>query len=187
MPDTDPIDDQLASRAQSPWSLGSRVRRVIWMFVRATAFRCSFHNWYRWRSLLLRCFGARVGHGVRVRPSVHVEIPWNLALADGVVVGDHAILYSLGEITVGRNTVISQYAHLCAGTHDYTKRSFPLLRLPIRIGEDVWVAADAFVGPGVTVGDRAVVAARTTVVKDVAPDQVVAGNPARFIKLRELQ
>jgi putative colanic acid biosynthesis acetyltransferase WcaF len=155
------------------------------MFAAALLFRPSFHNWYGWRNLLLRAFGARVGRGVRVRPTVRVEIPWNLELGDGVVVGDYAILYSLGTIRVGRLAVISQYAHLCAGTHDYTHPDFPLLTPPIAIGEGAWVAADAFVGPGVTVGDRAVVAARATVVKDVPPGSVVGGNPARVIKERE--
>jgi putative colanic acid biosynthesis acetyltransferase WcaF len=181
------IDESPDARTRSPWPLRARVRRAAWMLARATAFRCSFHNWYAWRAFVLRCFGARVGRGVRVRPTVHVEMPWNLTIGDGAIVGDHAILYSLGEITLGRDCVVSQYAHLCAGTHDHTKRSFPLVCRPIRIGDEAWVAADAFVGPGVSVGDRAVVAARATVVKDVAADQIVGGNPARFIKARELR
>lgn len=169
---------------RSPWTLRQKVSRVVWMFVRSTLFRFSFHNWYGWRRLLLRAFGARVGRGVRIRPTAHVEIPWNLDIGDESVVGDHAILYSLGTIRVGRMVVISQYAHLCAGTHDYTDRTFPLLTPPIRVEDEAWVAADAFIGPGVTVGARSVVGARATVVKDVPPDQVVAGNPAHPVKRR---
>lgn len=159
-------------------------KRALWMIVRAGLFRPSFHNWYGWRRLLLELFGAKLGKGVRIRPTALVEIPWNLEIGDDVVVGDYAILYSLGKITIGRGATISQYAHLCAGTHDYTSRRFPLLKPPIVIGEEVWVAADAFVGPGVTLGDRSVVGARATVVKDVPADQVVIGPAATVIKER---
>lgn len=171
----------------SPWSFGVNVRRVLWSFVQGTLFRWSFHNWYGWRRLLLRAFGAQVGEGARVRPCVRIEMPWNLQLGDGAVVGDGVKLYCLGPITVGRRATVSQYAHLCAGTHDYTRRSFPLVTQPIVIGEEAWVATEAFIGPGVTVGDRAVVGARAVVVKDVPPDMVVAGNPAKVIKRRELR
>lgn len=178
MVDTEP------HRHTSEYTFGQKVTRTLWMFARATLFRFSFHNWYAWRRLLLRAFGARVGRDVRIRPTAHIEIPWELDIADGAIVGDHAILYSLGRITIGRGAIISQYAHLCAGSHDYTKRSFPLLRPPITIGAEAWIATDAFIGPGVTVGERAVVGARTTVVKDVPADQVVVGPSARAIGTR---
>jgi putative colanic acid biosynthesis acetyltransferase WcaF len=173
-------------RFESPWTPMENFKRALWMFVRALLFRPSFHNWYAWRRFLLRLFGAKLGRGVRIRPTTAVEIPWNLDIADNVVVGDYAILYSLGKITIGQSTMISQYAHLCAGTHDYTTRRYPVLRPPIVIGQEAWIAADAFIGPGVTIGDRAVVGARATVIKDVPPDQVVAGPAAHPIKERIL-
>lgn len=169
---------------KSEWTTGQKVARTLWMFVSATLFRWSFHNWYGWRRWLLRSFGATVGQRVRVRPTVRIEIPWNVTIGDDSIVGDFAILYSLGIITIGQRSVISQYAHLCAGTHDYTSPAFPLVKLPITVGNEVWIAADAFVGPGVTVGDRAVVGARTTVTKDVRPGDVVVGPSARAIKNR---
>jgi acetyltransferase-like isoleucine patch superfamily enzyme/glycosyltransferase involved in cell wall biosynthesis len=177
----------LTPRYQSEWRFSEKVKRAIWMIVRATLFRWSFHNWYIWRSAILRFFGAKIGRGVRVRPTVSIEIPWHVEIGDGSVVGDHAILYSLGNISIGRHVVISQYAHLCAGSHDYTSRKFPLLRPPILVGDEAWIAADAFVGPGVTVGARAVVGARSSVFEDVPADQVVGGSPARVIKPRELR
>jgi putative colanic acid biosynthesis acetyltransferase WcaF len=168
----------------SPWRVMDNLKRVLWILSRTLLFRASFHNWYGWRRFLLRSFGAKLGQRVRIRPTVEIEIPWNLDLADDVIVGDHAILYSLGKITVKRGAIISQYAHLCAGTHDYTSKKFPLLKPPIVVGEEAWIAADAFVGPGVTVGDRAVVGARATVVKDVPAMAVVAGPAATVVKQR---
>jgi len=176
-----------ATRNRSPWTLQQKIARAAWMLVRGSLFRWSFHNWYGWRRFLLRSFGARVGRDARLRPTVMIEIPWNLELGDHCRVGDHAILYSLGTIRIGRLAVISQYAHLCAGTHDYTLKSFPLRLMPITIGEEAWIAADAFVGPGISVGDRAVVGARAVVVKDVGASEVVVGNPARVVKMREIR
>lgn len=180
-------DADAQMQIRSPWTARQKIARVGWMLVRGSLFRWSFHNWYGWRRFLLRCFGAQVGHDARLRPSVMIDNPWNLELGDHCRVGDHAILYSLGRIRIGRLAVISQYAHLCAGTHDYTLRSFPLRLMPITIGEEAWIAADAFIGPGISVGDRAVVGARAVVMKDVAASQVVAGNPARFVSMREIR
>jgi putative colanic acid biosynthesis acetyltransferase WcaF len=171
----------------STWKPMENIKRALWMIVRAGLFRTSFHNWYGWRRLLLQLFGAQLGKGVRIRPTAFVEIPWNLIVGDDTVIGDYAIIYSLGKITIGRASTISQYAHLCAGTHDYTTRRFPLIKPPIVIGQEVWIAADAFVGPGVTIGDRAVVGARATVVSDVPADQVVTGPAAKILKQRVLE
>jgi putative colanic acid biosynthesis acetyltransferase WcaF len=174
----------IRERERSAWSFGTKVRRVLWMLLGGILFRWSFHNWYAWRRLVLRMFGATVGPRVRVRPSARIEMPWNVEFGEAAIVGDHAILYALGHITLGPFCVISQYAHLCAGTHDHTRRSFPLVTMPIAIGREVWVAADAFVGPGVTVGDRSIVGARASVFSDVPPDMIVSGNPARVISQR---
>lgn len=172
---------------RSPWTTREKVGRVLWMFAQATLFRLSFHNWYGWRRVVLRSFGAKIGSGVRIRPTAVVEVPWNVEIGDETAVGDHAIIYSLGRIRIGRLVTISQYAHLCAGTHDPTDLRFPLLRPPIAVEDEAWVAADAFVGPNVTVGRRAVVGARATVTRDVPADEIWAGNPARYIKTRVLK
>jgi putative colanic acid biosynthesis acetyltransferase WcaF len=180
-------DDAIRARETSPWSFGVKVRRVLWMFARGPLFRCSFHNWYAWRRLVLKMFGAKLGPRVRVRATTRIEMPWNLDLSEGVIVGDYAILYSLGKITIGRFSVISQYSHLCAGTHDHTKRSFPVVVMPITIGSECWVAAESFIGPGVTVGDRSIIGARSSVFSDVPPDVIASGNPAGVLKERVIE
>jgi len=182
------VGEQLGQMApeSSPWTTKEKVARAMWMLVGRPLFRFSFHNWYGFRASLLRLFGAQVGRNVRIRPSVHIEIPWHLHIADDVTIGDYAILYSLGHITIGARTIVSQYAHLCAGTHDYTDRRFPLLREPIEIGEDAWVCADTFVGPNVKVGKLSVLGARSSAYKSLEPGTVYAGNPAKRIKPREL-
>lgn len=171
----------------SPWTFREKVIRAIWMVMGRPLFRVSFHNWYGFRAWLLRLFGAKIGSSVRIRPTVHVEIPWNLDIRDGATVGDYAILYSLGIITIGERTIISQYAHLCAGTHDHTDRRFPLIRDPITIEPDAWIGADAYVGPNVRVGRLSVLGARSSAYKDLDPEMVYVGNPAKALKKRELR
>ncbi len=109
-------------------------------------------------------------------------MPWNLTIGPQSAVGDGAILYALGPISLGSRVTVSQGAHLCAGTHDWTASDRPLLKPPIVIEADAWICADAFVGPGVTIGKSSIVGARAVVMKDVVPGIVVAGNPARKLK-----
>jgi putative colanic acid biosynthesis acetyltransferase WcaF len=174
-----------ADRHTSPWTRRERIGRQLWLIVQSTLFRFSPHSFYRWRTLLLRLFGATLGHDVRVRPSVRIEVPWHLTLGDHTAVGDFAILYSLGRITTGRYVTISQYAHLCAGTHETRTRAMTLIRSPITLGDDVWIAADAFVGPGVTIGERTVLGARASAFKDLPAGVMAVGNPAKEMKVRE--
>jgi putative colanic acid biosynthesis acetyltransferase WcaF len=137
-----------------------------------------------WRISLLRLFGAKIATGVHIHPTAEIEMPWNLEVAKFAAIGSRAIIYNLGQVYLGEGTTISQGVHVCAGTHDYRREDFPLVKAPIYIGNNVWVCADAFVGPNVRIGDRAIVAARAVVIRDVEPDVIVAGNPAVFVKKR---
>lgn len=181
-----PSREDLA-RSATPYTAGERVRRALWNYVGQTAFGLTFHNWYGVRASLLRLFGARIGRHVRLRPSVLIEQPWNLSIGDNSSIGDRAVVYCLGKITLGRNVSLSQMVHLCAGTHDYTRSDLALLRPPIVIGDEVWLAADVFVGPGVTIGTGSVVGARSGVFKNLPEWMVCAGTPARPIKPRMLR
>ena len=134
-----------------------------------------------WRCMILRAFGAKIRVGVHPYPSAQIWAPWNLEMADGSCLAEGVICYSVDRITLGRNAIVSQRASLCSASHDHRDPGFPLVTAPIIIGAGAWVAAEAFVGPGVTIGDRAVVAARAVVVHDVEPKMVVAGNPARVV------
>lgn len=172
------------SRHVSPYSIREKVLRLAWACVQGTLFRLSFHNWYRWRVFLLRCFGAQVHSTAVVRRTVRVECPWNLSLGANSCLGDHSIAYCLGPVAIGDRVSISQYAHLCAGTHDYLQPDMPLVRRPINIEDDAWIAADAFVGPGVRVGEGAILGARGVAMHDLAPWRIYAGNPAVEVRGR---
>jgi putative colanic acid biosynthesis acetyltransferase WcaF len=175
-----PIDIVQHLRNQN-YSSGTQLRRVLWGLCRPF-FRLSPSPLYAWRNFLLRLQGARVGRGVRVHPSVRVMFPWNLSLAEHVVIGHEAKLYALAPIVIETNVLVSQGVHLCAGSHDYRRPNFPIAHAPIRIGAGTWLAAEAFIGPGVTVAAGAVVGARAVVMHDIDAAAVVVGNPARTVK-----
>lgn len=175
--------DIAGNRKARKYSRRELAGRVLWALV-LPLFRFSPRLLWGWRNWLLRCFGARIGRGVRLFPSVRILIPWTLTIGDEATVGDGAILYALGPMRIGARVTISQGAHLCGGSHDFRDPAFSLIRAPLAVEDDAWIAADAFVGPGVTVGRAAVVGARAVVMRDVPAGSIVAGNPARVMGKR---
>lgn len=139
---------------------------------------------FGWRRLALVLFGARIGKRVLIRPGVRVTYPWNLTIGDYVWIGDDVTLYSVAEISIGSHTVISQEAYLCSGTHDHRDISFRFVESPVRIGGECWIAARAFIGPGVDIGHGSVIGASSMVTKSVSEGQIVVGNPAKVIGTR---
>ena len=180
----DPTIDIAANRRAAKWTPRELAGRALWETAGQLAFACSPRLAWGWRRQVLRLFGARVGTGVRIDPSARISIPWHLTLGDEVGVGARAQLYALGLITIGARATISQNAHLCAGSHDFRGPAMALTKPPISIGEGAWICADAFIGPGVTIGAFAVIAARAVIVRDVAPGIIVAGNPAVQVGVR---
>jgi putative colanic acid biosynthesis acetyltransferase WcaF len=168
-----------------PWQ--ELLGRVLWTLVRALLFRPVPRFVKGWHRFLLRTFGAKVGKGAILYNTVKVAFPWMLTIEENAVLGEGVCVYSLGHVFIGKHTVISQRAHLCAGSHDYTDPTMPLLRKPIRIGQGCWVCTEAFIGPGVTVGDGTVVGARAVVTGDIPPHMVCGGNPCRIIKPRVMK
>jgi len=180
------IFQTLDKTAAFPYRKREYAKRIFWNIVQATLFRCSPSRAYGWRRSLLRMFGARIGTHSGIRAGVKIFHPWLFEMGDWSMLANGVVIYNLGTVKIGAHTVLSQELYVCAGTHDYTQPTLPLERPPIHIGSGVWVAAGAFIGPGVTIGDNSVVGARAVVMKDVAENLVVAGNPAQVLKSRPL-
>jgi putative colanic acid biosynthesis acetyltransferase WcaF len=135
---------------------------------------------------LLRLFGATIPapSQVVVFPTVRITYPWRLTLAPRSMVGRHVTIYNLGHVTLQRGANVSQNCHLCAGTHDFLRWDMPLVTGPIVIGENAWIGADVFVGPGVTIGELCVIGARSVVVRDQPARKICVGQPCRPVKDR---
>jgi putative colanic acid biosynthesis acetyltransferase WcaF len=125
-----------------------------------------------------------VGRGVQIRPSAIVTYPWKVEIGDYSWIGDEVVLYSLGEISVGANVVISQKSYVCTGSHDYHSVSFDIFVKKIRIEDEVWLATDVYVAPGVTIGRGAIIGARSSVFKDIPPATIAMGSPASHVGSR---
>lgn len=179
----EPSIDLTATRTQ--WTKSELIKRVLWGIVWTLLFRPSPRvKFDGWRVMLLRAFGAKIGSNVLIANTVKVLMPWNLNIGNSSWVGWHVDIYNYAPVTIGSNAVVSQYSYLCTGTHDYTDPGFPLIWFPITIEDEAWVAADCFVGPGVTVGKRAIAASRSVVVKDLPAGMICAGNPCKPLKER---
>ncbi len=172
------------NRSAQKYPMRIQMMRVLWAFG-GVLFRMVPRPCYAPRRFILRMFGAKVGRNVNIANTAVVYFPWNLEVGNWTAIGEHAYIYNLGTIIIGEKATISQRVHLCAGSHDYKDTAMRLLTPPISIGSQVWICADAFVGPNVIVGEGAVVGACAVASKNVEPWTVVAGNPAKFIKKRE--
>lgn len=185
MPNTNTSVD-LSKYAHS-FSIKNKLGRIAWNMCYRLFFRPFGGGLFKkWRRFLLRLFGATIGKNSHVYSSVRIWAPWNLIMGDYSTLGPEVDCYNQGEIRIGSHTIVSQKAYLCASTHAYEQADFDLLCQPVHIGNQVWIAADAFIGPGVKLSDGAVVGARSAVFRSVDPWTVVGGNPAKPIKIRNI-
>lgn len=165
-------------------SFCNKLGRVIWSCCWLFLFRPTPKILFRWRNFLLLIFGAQIGKGSVVYPSTKISEPWKLTVGDYSCLGPDVDCYCSGGVIIGSYVTISQYSYLCSATHDYTNHKMPLITKPIKIQNQAWICAGAFVGPGVTIGQGAVIGARAVVTKNIASWDIVAGNPANFVKKR---
>ena len=166
----------------------NRFFRLIWNITYVLFFKYTPNRaFYKWRNCILRFFGAKIGKYCLVAPSVRLWAPWNLIMHDYSLISSNVRVYNPDIVEIFSQSVVSENVFLCTASHDITSSKHPLITAPIFIKDQVWVATDAFIMMGVTIGEGAVVGARACVFKDVEPWTVVGGNPAKFIKKREIK
>lgn len=181
-------DQNLASTKKGfvgpSFSLANRLRRLLWQLTWLLAARWTPPPFHRWRIFVLRFFGAKVSWKAYVYSSAEIWAPWNLTIDDYGTLARGVTCYNIAPVTIGNRTVVSQGAQLCTGTHEYRDPDFPLISRPITIGRRAWICANAFVGPGVNVGDGVVLAAASVAFRDLDAWTVYVGNPASVIRQR---
>ena len=166
------------------FTLRNRLMRVLWGLVWLLLYRPSPRPMHSWRVMLLRLFGATMGPNCHFYPKARIWAPWNLVCADQVTAADGVEIYNPAPMHFGSHAIVSQDAYLCGATHDYNSAAFPLIAYEMRFGAYCWVCARASVGPGVNVGEGAVLGMSAVATRSLEPWTVYAGNPATAVKTR---
>lgn len=157
---------------------------AIWYLLKCAFFLSPFPWPSRLRVFLMRCFGAKVGTGVYLKPRVNIHFPWKLEIGDHAWIGEEVFILNFEPVRIGAHACISQRVFLCAGNHDYRDPAMSYRNQPITIDDGAWVGAQSFVGPGVTVGEDAVVTAGSVVTHSLPADMICSGNPCVPVKAR---
>jgi putative colanic acid biosynthesis acetyltransferase WcaF len=158
--------------------------RATWLLVEAAILLNPAVTPYWLKRWVLRLFGAKIGAGVVIKPSVHIKYPWHLSVGDDAWLGERCWIDNFVQVSIGDNACISQGAYLCTGNHDWSDPHMDLVVKPITVGSGAWVGAFAKIAPGVRVGDRAVVSLGSVLSADAEPDGIYAGHPAVRVKTR---
>lgn len=175
-------------KGASPHSLKNRVGRFAWIIVHALLVRPTPRFMHKWRNRVYRMMGAKLHPTARIYPTAKVWAPWNVTMGEMACLGDLTDIYSVAPIIVGAHATVSHYSFLCAASHDFEDPNHPLTTAPITLGEHVWIAADCFIAPGVTIPDGVVVGARSSVFANGLPEwHLCAGSPARPIRARAFE
>lgn len=159
---------------------------AIWYFVGLSLLKNHLITSSAFRCWLLRLFGSTIGRGVYVKPGLKVKFPWYLEVGDYSWLGEDLWIDNLARVEIGAHVCVSQGVYFCTGNHDWTTPNMRLFRRPIVCAAGSWVGARAVLCPGVRIGEKAIVTAGSVVTKSVPPSEIHAGNPARFVRYRNI-
>lgn len=183
-PDTFTID---LTQCRNNWDTPTKIKRGIWQFLVKPLYLLIPYGLSDLRVGILRLFGARIGTHCNIQKRVDILIPWNLELGNHVALGHDTCILNFAEVSIGPMSVVSQYSHLCTGTHNPSDPHFKLVFSPIVIEAESWIASGAFVGPGVHIGRGCVIGAQSVVTKDQPAWSICAGNPCKKLKDRTMK
>ncbi|HEY4326574.1 MAG TPA: WcaF family extracellular polysaccharide biosynthesis acetyltransferase [Mucilaginibacter sp.] len=166
---------------------GNKLKVFIWFFINYYILNGSFPWPYRFKVFLLRLFGAKIGSGLIIKTKVRIKNPWRLVIGDHCWLGESVWIDNLENVSIGNNVSISQGAMLLTGNHDYTKSSFPYRLGRIEIEDGVWIGAKSVVCPGVICRSHSILTVSSVATKELSSWSIYSGNPAVFVRNRELK
>ena len=165
---------------------GNPLKRVLWYFVNVAFFLNPWNPISALKVFLLKLFGAKIGKGVIIKPSVNIKYPWRLEIGNHVWIGEKVWIDNLDDVKIGNNVSISQGAMLLCGNHNYKKTTFDLIIGQIILEDGVWIGAHSIVAPGVTCESHALLAVNSVAVKNLKAYTIYQGNPAKELRKREI-
>ena len=175
------------SKFNNSWySQGNKLKIVLWFFVNALFFNNPIIPFSALKVMFLKLFGAKIGKGVMIKPSVNIKYPWLLEIGNYVWIGEGVWIDNLAKVYIGDNACLSQGAMLLCGNHDYKKSTFDLIVGEITIEEGVWIGAKTVVCPGITCGAHSILTVGSIANKNMDIWGIYKGNPAIKIKVREI-
>jgi putative colanic acid biosynthesis acetyltransferase WcaF len=180
------IETDLSAFTNKEYRPGSAVKRISWYLTSLFFFRTPFPWPSGFKVVLLRLFGAKIGQGVVLKPSIAIKYPWFLTIGDHSWIGEMVWIDNLVSVSIGSNACISQGAMLLTGNHNYKKSSFDLMAKPIILEKGVWIGAKSVVCPGITCFSHSVLSVGGIATSNLNSYSVYSGNPAKEIKPREI-
>ncbi len=160
---------------------------MLWYFVHALFFTNLLNFSSNFKIACLRAFGAKVGHGVVIKPGVKVKYPWKLQIGNHSWIGENVWVDNVEDVLIGNNVCISQGALLLTGSHDHTSVSFDYLCGPITIEDGVWVGAKAIVGKNLVCKSHCILGINSVAERNLDPYVIYKGNPAVAVAKRHIQ
>ena len=181
------MQTDLSTFSTGDYKAGPKLKTLLWFFINYYVFNSAFPWPYKAKSFLLKIFGAKVGKRLVIKPKVRIKNPWRLSLGDNCWIGESVWIDNLVQVDIGDNVSISQGAMLLTGNHDYTLSSFPYRLGEIVIEEGSWIGAQSTVCPGVTCRSHSILTVNSVATKDLAAWSINAGNPAKYMRSREMK
>ena len=163
----------------------SLVKELTWLIF-SSLFFSSWLPGSAWRCFCLSLFGCKLGHRVIIKPRVRIKFPWRLEVGDDSWLGENVWIDNIARVSIGSDVCVSQSAYLCTGNHRWDKESFDLIAEPIILESKSWVGANSLVGPGVTIGEGAILTLGSCTASDLHSWRIYSGNPAREVKDRRV-
>ncbi|MCU4176180.1 WcaF family extracellular polysaccharide biosynthesis acetyltransferase [Carboxylicivirga sp. N1Y90] len=162
------------------------LKRTAWFVTNALFFINPLNPFSGLKVRLLRLFGARIGKGVVIKPSVNIKYPWNLTIGNYTWIGEKVWIDNLDKVTIGSNCCLSQEAMLLIGNHDYKSETFDLMVAPIILEDGVWLGAKSMVTGGVTCHNQSILSVHSIASNDLDANFIYRGNPASKVKQRRI-
>ncbi len=163
----------------------SFLKQTAWYFTSCLLFRSGIMPFSTVLVLILKCFGAKIGKDVRIKPFVYIKYPWKLTIGDFSWLAE-CFIENLDDVTIGKNCCLSQNAVLMTGNHNYKKSSFDLFTKPIVLEDGVWIGANTLVSPGVICKSHSVLTLGSVATKNLDAYGIYQGVPAKLVKNREI-